>query len=315
MDHFDAMKVFVTTLDHGSLASAGRRLGRSPAAVSRAIAFLEARVGTELLHRTTRSIRMSEAGERYAAVCRRVLTELEEADTIAAGEHSAPRGTLTLTAPVDSGELVLRPILDAFLDSHHAVSARLHLLDRQVNLINEGMDIALRMANLADSSLVAIRVGDVRRVVVAAPHYLARHPPIEQPGDLAKHQIIAFAQFGLDSWSFPPLSGSPIPRTVQFTPRLVIDTTRGAVATAVDGRGVTRAFTYQIAEHVRKGELEIVLTDHEFPPVPVHVITPPGRLSMPKVRAFVDFAVPRLRSQFARLAGSSGERGSAKQSQ
>jgi DNA-binding transcriptional LysR family regulator len=169
------------------------------------------------------------------------------------------------------------------------------------------MDIALRMANLADSSLVAIRVGEVRRVVVAAPRYLARHPRIDQPGDLAKHKIIAFAQFGLDSWSFPPLPGSPIPRTVQFTPRLVIDTTRGAVATAVDGHGLTRALSYQIAEHVRRGELEIVLSDHEYPPAPVHVITPPGRLSIPKVRAFVDFAVPRLRSQFARLVGDASE--------
>jgi DNA-binding transcriptional LysR family regulator len=306
VDHIDSMRVFVTTLDQGSLVNAGRKLGRSPAAVSRAIASLEARVGTQLLHRTTRSIKMSEVGERYAVVCRRVLIELEEADMIAGGEQAAPRGTLSLTAPVDSGELVLRPILDAFLDTYHAVSARLHLLDRQVNLVNEGMDIALRMANLTDSSLVAIRVGEVRRVIVASPRYLAQHPRIEQPSDLAKHQIIAFTQFGHDSWSFPPLPGSSVPRTVQFKPRLVIDSTRGAAATAVDGRGITRAYSYQIADHVRKGELEVVLADHEYPPVPVHVITPPGRLAMPKVRAFVDFAVPRLRNQFARLAGAAG---------
>ena len=144
------MKVFVVALDEGSLAGAGRKLGRSPAAVSRAIAFLEARVGSELLHRTTRSIKLSEAGERYAAACRRVLTELEEADIIAAGEKSAPRGMLTLTAPVLSGEMVLRPILDAFLDACPTVSARLLLLDRPVNLIDEGIDVALRIAHLAD---------------------------------------------------------------------------------------------------------------------------------------------------------------------
>jgi len=307
MDRIDAMKVFVETLDQGSLASAGRKLGRSPASVSRAIAFLEARVGAELLHRTTRSIKMSQVGEHYATVCRRVLADLEEADTIAASERSAPRGIITLTAPLHSGELVLRPILDGFLDAFQTVFARLYLHDRQVNLIDEGFDIALRIAHLADSSLIAIRVGEVRQVAVAARRYLAQHPVIKDPADLAKHDIIAFTQSAIDSWSFPPLPGSPIPRTVQLAPRLLINTTRGAVATAVDGRGVTRVFSYEVAEHVRKGELEIVLADHEFPPVPVHVITPSGRLSVPKVRAFVDFAVPRLRSQFARLACNTGD--------
>jgi DNA-binding transcriptional LysR family regulator len=307
MDRIDAMKVFVETLDQGSLARAGRKLGRSPASVSRAIAFLEARVGTQLLHRTTRSIRMSQVGEHYATVCRRVLADLEEADTIAAVERSAPCGIITLTAPLHSGELVLRPILDGFLDNYHTVFARLYLHDRAVNLIDEGFDVALRIGHLADSTLVAIRVGEVRRVAVAAPRYLEQHPAINEPGDLAKHEIIAFTQSSIDSWSFPPLLGSSIPRTVQLTPRLVINSTRGAVATAVDGRGVTRVFSYEVAEHVRKGELEIVLADHEYPPVPVHVITPPGRLRVKKVRAFVDFAVPRLRSQFARLAWDTGD--------
>ena len=178
MDRIDAMRVFVTTLDEGSLAGAGRKLGRSPAAVSRAIAFLEERIGAGLLHRTTRSIKMSGAGERYAATCRRVLSDLEEAEMMAAGERSEPRGTLTLAAPEIPGDAVLRPILDAFMAAHPAVSARLYLLDRPVNLIDEGIDIALRIAHLADSTLVASRVGEVRRVVVAAPHYLAQHPRI-----------------------------------------------------------------------------------------------------------------------------------------
>ena len=155
MDRLDAMKVFVAALDEGSLAGAGRKLNRSPAAVSRAIAFLEEHVGTELLHRTTRSIKLSEAGERYAAACRRVLTDLEEADLLAAGERSAPRGTLTVTATVFMGETVLCPILDAFMDAYPAVSVRLYLLDRFVNLIDEGIDVALRIAHLTDSSLVA----------------------------------------------------------------------------------------------------------------------------------------------------------------
>jgi DNA-binding transcriptional LysR family regulator len=296
VDHIDAMKVFVTTLDEGSLAGAGRKPGRSPAAVSRAIAFLEACVGSELLHRTTRSIKTSGMGEHYAAVCRRVLTELEDAATMAMGERSSPRGTLTLTAPEIPGDAVLRPILDSFMDAYPAISARLYLVDRAVKLIDEGIDVALRIGHLPASASVAIRVGEVRRVVAAAPGYLSRHPRIEQPGDLVRHQIIAMTHFGLDSWSFPPLPGCSVPRTVHFTPRLVVNSARGAIASAVEGRGVTRVFSCQIAEHVRAGDLEIVLADDEEAPIPVHVILPAGRLSMPKARAFVDFAVPRLRS-------------------
>jgi DNA-binding transcriptional LysR family regulator len=306
MDRIDAMRVFVAALDEGSLAGAGRKLGRSPAAVGRAMAFLESHVGVQLLHRTTRSSKLSEAGERYAAACRRVLTDLEEADTLAAGERSDPRGTLTLTAPVLSGEEVLRPILDAFLDAYPSVSARLHLLDRPVNLIDEGIDAALRIAHLPDSSMVAVRVGEVRRVIVAAPSYLAKHPRIDQPDDLTKQQIIAFSQFGVDSWSFPPVDGSTLPRTVHFTPRLVVNTVRAAVASAIEGRGVTRPLSYQVAENVRNGRLQILLRSDEPAPLPVHVVTPQGRLSVPKVRAFVDFVVPRLRAQFARLAGDAG---------
>jgi DNA-binding transcriptional LysR family regulator len=297
MDRLDAMKVFVVTLDEGSLAAAGRKLGRSPAAVSRAIAFLEERVGTELLHRTTRSIKLSEAGERYAATCRRVLAELEDADVAAAGEHAVPRGTLTITAPVISGEVVLRPILDAY----PTVSARIMLMDRHVNLIEEGVDVALRIGHLEDSSMIAMRVGEVRRVVVAAPRYLKQHPRIEQPADLAKHQTITMAHF-TNSWTFAPAPGSSVSRTVQFTPRIMTNSTRSAVASAIGGLGVTRLFSYQVAEQVAQGELEIVLAACEDPPMPVHVISPHGRLSVPKVRAFTDFAVPRLRTQFARLA-------------
>lgn len=307
MDRIDAMKVFVTALDEGSLAGAGRKLGRSPAAVSRAIAFLEAHVGAELLHRTTRSIRLSEVGERYAAACRRVLSELEEADIVAGGERAAPRGMLTLTAPVISGEMVLRPILDAFLDEYPTVSARLLLLDRAVNLIDEGIDIALRIAELSDSAMVATRIGEVRRVVAAAPRYLKQNPRVDEPGDLAKHQIITMAHLP-NSWTFPSAAGSSVPRSVQVTPRLVTNSIRSAVASAVGGRGVALFFSYQVAEEVQRGELEVVLASHEPAALPVHVIVPQGRLAVPKVRAFMDFAVPRLRSQFARLAKDAGTR-------
>ena len=300
------MKVFVSVVDEGSLAGAGRRLGRSPAAVSRAIAFLDQHVGAELLHRTTRSLKLSEAGERYAAVCRRVLVELEEADIVAGGERSAPRGTLTLTAPVITGEDVLRPVLDAFMNEYPTVSARLYLLDRPVNLIDEGIDVALRIAHLADSSFVAIRLGEVRRVIAASPAYLARHPIIDEPGDLAKHQIIAMTHFGLESWSFPPAKASTVARTVQFTPRLVVNTVRAAVASAAEGHGVTRLFSYHIADEIREGRLQILLGKDEHPPLPAHLLAPQGRFSVPKVRAFADFAVPRLKRYFAQLSDDAG---------
>jgi DNA-binding transcriptional LysR family regulator len=311
MDRIDAMKVFVAAVDEGSLASAGRRLGRSPAAVSRAIAFLEQHVGTELLHRTTRSLKLSEAGERYAAACRRVLIDLEEADIVAGGERSAPRGTLTLTAPVITGEDVLRPVLDAFMNEHPMVSVRLYLLDRTVNLIDEGIDLALRIAHLADSNFVAIRLGEVRRVVAASPAYLERHPIIREPTDLAKHQIIAMTHFGLDSWSFPPAKGSSVPRTVQFTPRLVVNTIRAAVASATEGHGVTRLFSYHIAEEIRDGRLKILLDKDEHPPLPAHLLAPQGRFSVPKVRAFTDFAVPRLKRYFTQLSADAGKSAAA----
>ena len=314
MDRIDAMKVFVAAVDEGSLAGAGRRLNRSPAAVSRAIAFLEAHVGAELLHRTTRSLKLSEAGERYAAACRRVLVDLEEADILAAGERSAPRGTLTVTAPIITGEDLLRPVLDAFMNEYQAVSVRLLLIDRPVNLVEEGIDLALRIAHLADSSLVAIRVGEVRRVIVASPRYLSQHPVIREPADLAKHRIITMTNFGLDSWSFPPLEGSSVPRAVQFAPRLVVNTARAAIASVTEGHGVTRLFSYHIAEQLTEGKLQILLDKDEAPPMPVHLIAPQGRIAVPKVRAFVDFAVPRFKRYFAQLTSEANRNSGATRS-
>jgi len=303
MDRIDAMKVFVAAVEEGSLAGAGRRLKRSPAAVTRAITFLEAHVGVELLHRTTRALKLSEAGERYVAACRRVLADLEEADTLAAGEGSAPRGLLTVSAPPISGEEILRPILDEFLDAYPSVSARLTLLDRPVMLVEEGVDVALRIGQLPDSSLVATRVGgDVRRVLVASPTYLAANPVIAEPADLMRHHVIAFANFGLDSWTFMPPPGSSIPRMVRLSPRLIVNSVRAALASAIEGRGVTRLYSYHVAPDVRAGRLEVVLPGAEHAPMPVHLLTPEGRTAAPKVRAFLDFAAPRLRECFASLA-------------
>ena len=298
------MKVFVAALEEGSLAGAGRRLGKSPAAVSRAIAFLENHVGAELLHRTTRVLRLSEAGERYAAACRRVLAELEEADLSAAGETAAPRGILTITAPPISGEEILHPVIDAFLAAYPEVSVNLLLFDRHANLVEEGIDIALRVADPPDSSLVAVKLGgDVKRVVVASPAYLGSHREIREPADLAGHSIITI---GPDSWAFPPAPGSSVARTVHFRPRLRVNSVRAALAAAVRGGGLTRLFTYHVAEQVREGALKIVLRQDEPAPLPVQLLLPQGRLSVPKIRAFVDFAAPRLRREFTRLSDEAG---------
>ena len=299
MDRIDAMRVFVTALDEGSLAGAGRRLGRSPAAVTRAIAFLENYVGTPLLHRTTRTIKLSEAGERYAAACRRVLTDLEEADMLAASESAAPRGMLNVSGPIVSGARILRPILDDYLDLYPAVKAKLLMLDRRLNLVEEGIDVALRIGHLPDSSLIAIRVGEVRQVICAAPSYLAKAPPIREPTDI-QHKIVAMTVFGQDSWSFAPTENDPDPRHVPIAPRLVVNTVEAAVGAAVEGHGLTRAFSYQVADEIRAGKLALVLPEFESPAMPVHIVTPEGRLSVPKVRVFVDFAVPRLKAAFAR---------------
>lgn len=241
---------------------------------------------------------MSDSGRLYAAACRRILSDLKHAEATAAGVAASPRGTLTLTAPVFAGEAILRPIISRFIDAYPAVNARLVLANGPLNLSDDDVDIALRIANLPDSSLIAVRVGEVRRVIVGAPSYLSSRPPVQRPDDLAGHRIIAMTHFGTDSWSFPPLAGSTAPRIVHFTPRLLINSMRGAISAAIDGQGLTRVFSFSVSGEVRAGKLQVVLKRDEPPPCPVHLICANGHLNAPKVRAFVDFAAPRLRSCF-----------------
>ena len=301
MDRLEAMRVFVAALDQGSLAAAGRKLRRSPAAVTRAIAALEAHVGVKLMHRTTRALTLTEAGERYAASCRRVLNDLDEADLQAAGERSAPRGVLTVTAPLIAGARILRPIVDDFLDTQPAVQVRLLLLDRVVNLVDEGIDAALRIAHLPDSSQVAVKVGAVRWVVCASPGYLARGKPIKEPGDLTGHNAIALGQLlHGDVWTFHGKDSKP--RSVRVASRLSVNTIDAALGSAIEGHGVARALSYQVHEELRGGRLKRLLQDFEPPPQPVHIVVPEGRLAVAKVRAFVDFAVPKLKAAFTASA-------------
>lgn len=302
IDRLDAMRVFVTALDEGSLACAGRRLARSPAAVTRAIAALESHVGVQLLHRTSRRLQLTEAGEQYAVVCRRVLTDLEEADLAVAGNRTAPRGVLTVTAPVMFGARVLRPVVGEFLRAYPAMQVRYLLLNRMTNLVDEGIDVALRIAPLQEPSLIAVRIGEVRRVLCVSPKYLAGRPPIQTVSDLAHHDCIGIEPTSPnDIWSFPPTAGGRIPRRVRVKPRLMVNTDEAAVSAAVEGEGIVRIFSYKIQHEVSAGSLVVLLPEVEPPPVPVHLVTLPDRLSLAKVRAFIDFAAARLRADFDRM--------------
>ncbi len=302
MDRIEAMTAFVAAADIGSLAGASRRLGRSPAAVTRAVAALERLVGTRLLTRTTRVVRLTEAGERYVSSCRRILADLQEAELMAAGERSAPRGVLTITAPLFFGRLYVRGLVDAYLQEYPDVHARLLLLDRPVNLVEEGIDAAVRIGHLPDSSLIAIKIGEVRRVVCASPQYLRRHKLLRRPLDLASHDCIIFsAMTPTDSWSFAASRGSDSVRTVRVRHRLIVTEAEAAIASAVEGRGITCVLSYQIERELKRGRLKLILEDFEPEPLPVHVVYPEARLSAAKTRAFVDFVAPRLKKELTRI--------------
>lgn len=295
MDRLDAMRAFVAVGEEQGFAAAARRLGQSPPAVTRAVAALEKHIGTLLLQRTTRIVRLTDAGARYLADCKRVLAEIDEAEASAAGAHSGPSGPLAVTAPRLFGRLFVAPLVLDFLGRHPAVGVRLLLLDRVVDLIEEGLDVGLRIAHLEDSSMTAIRVGAVRRVVCASPAYLAEHGAPRRPSDLARHETIAFgAAEWPQQWSFA--SGG---KTDHVAPpsRLIVNSADVALAAAIAGHGLTRVLSYQCAADVRAGRLAVVLEKFEPAPIPVHVVHAAGRRANARTRAFVDFAVERLRAQ------------------
>lgn len=295
MDRLDALRAFLLAVDRGSLSAAAQALGRSSASITRAIDSLEERVGTPLLRRTTRSLTLTEAGERYLAVARRVLNELDEAEQATSAATSEPQGLLTVTAPIAFGALHVRPIVDDFLAAWPGVRARLLLLDRVVSLVEEGVDVAVRIGHLPDSALLATSVGSVRRVVVASPKYLERHGRPKAPSDLADHRCIASTAITPhDSWSFAGRSGSRAKR-VKVAPVLSVNVVDAAIRSALSGLGITCALSYQVAEHVAKGALVRLLPMFEPPPMPVHIIRPASSARSAKVRAFVDLATPRLR--------------------
>ncbi|WP_437672864.1 LysR family transcriptional regulator [Sorangium sp. So ce131] len=295
MDRLETMRVFVAVAEEEGFAPAARRLRMSPPAVTRAVSALEERIGTRLLHRTTRIVRLTEAGARFLADCKRILGEIEEAEASAAGSHAELRGQLAVTAPVMFGRMFVAPVLFDFLSRHPGVSARTLLVDRVVDLLEEGLDVAVRIAHLPDSSLSAIRVGAVRRVVCASPGYLAARGAPRTPADLARFDTISFSLAGSPvEWVFG--SGAKVER-IDPPSQLVVNTVDVGIAAALAGRGLVRVLSYQIGPELSDGRLEIVLSEFEPPPVPIHVVHPEGRRAAARVRAFVDFLVERLRSE------------------
>jgi DNA-binding transcriptional LysR family regulator len=297
VDRLDTMRAFVAVAEAQGFAAAARRLAMSPPAVTRAIVALEDRIGTRLLHRTTRTVRLTEAGTRFLADCKRILGELDEAEASAAGSHAEPRGRLAVTASVMFGRLYVAPVVLDFLALNPRVTARTLFVDRVVDLVDEGLDVAVRIAHLPDSSLTALRVGAVRRVVCASPDYLARRGTPRRLDELAQHDAIVFSPAeAAEDWSFG--AGSP-GETVRPPARLIVNSAEVAIAAAAAGHGITRVLSYQAAAEVRAGRLAIVLAALEPPAIPISVVYPEGRRAAAKVRAFVDFAVARLRADAA----------------
>lgn len=295
MDRLHLINVFVAVVDVGGFAGAARKLGISPPAVTRAIGELEAHLGARLLTRTTRVVRVTEAGARYVEDCRRILAELAEADESVSGLHGAPRGRLTVTAPVLFGTLHVTPVVTEFLQRYPEVTAACWFMDRVVNLTDEGVDVAVRIGELPDSSLQAVRVGSVRRVICAAPSYLEAHGEPQQPEDLPGHTLIsANAVTPAPEWRFK-VDGET--RSVRVVPRMLTTTNDSAIAAAVGGFGLTRLMSYQVDELVRRGQLRRVLERFELAPLPVHLVHREGRHASHKARAFIDLALERLRQR------------------
>jgi DNA-binding transcriptional LysR family regulator len=300
MDRFQELRTFVAVAETGGFARAAARLGSSPPAVTRLIASLEARLGVQLFNRTTRSVHLTDAGLRFAEGARTALDALDAVESEATGQSSVPSGRLTLTASVTMGRSLLPPIINDFLRAYPRVAAKVLLLDRVVNLVEEGVDVALRVGELPDSSLISIKIGAVKRILVASPDYLAKRGEPHAPDDLKLHSIIAFTGLMPDrEWRYADGKGI---RRVSLQPRFEINDAVSAIGSAEQGEGVTICLSYMVADKIRSGALVEVLPHLAPPPAPVQLVYPQGRLVAPKVRAFVDFAAPRLRTAIGELS-------------
>ena len=294
MDRFHLMSVFVAVVDTNGFAGAARKLAISPPAVTRAVNALETHLGLRLLTRTTRTVRVTDAGERYVQDCRRILAEMAEADDSVTGQHGAPRGRLIITASVLFGRKFVTPIVTEYLQCYPQVTASCLFLDRVVNMVDEGADVAIRIGDLPDSTMQAVRVGQVRRVVCGSPAYLKTHGIPLTPDDLRQHTIVSANSVTPNpEWR---MVENGVPLSIRLQARMTTTTNDSAVAAVVGGFGLTRLLSYQVAEHLRGRRLKIVLSDFEPEPLPVHVVHREGRQASHRVRAFIDLAMARLKS-------------------
>lgn len=286
MDRIDAMEAFVTVAERNGFAPAARRLKLSPSAVTRLVAGLEAHLGVRLLQRTTRSVALTDAGSRYLARARQILADIAEAELAAEGERQTPSGRLVVSAPVGFGRLHVGPVMTAYLKRYPDVAGELRLEDRMVSLVEDGVDLAVRIGHLPDSSLITRQVGEMRRIVVASPAYLKAHGEPRAPEALAAHATIQFGPW--TDWRFVT-DGSE--QRVPIAPRFVSNNADAAVQYAVAGGGLTCVLAYQAADALRRGRLRIVLARFEQPSLPIHIVYPTSRLLSAKVRAFIDLVV------------------------
>jgi DNA-binding transcriptional LysR family regulator len=300
MDRLDSMSTLLAVVETGSLSAASRRLGTPLATVSRRISELEAHLKTRLLNRSSRQLSLTEAGRSYVAACKRILEEVGEAERAASGEYSAPKGDLVVTAPIVFGRLHVLAVVLEFLKLYPDIDVRIVLADRVFNLLEEHVDLAVRIGELPDSSLVATRVGFVRRVVCASPAYFAARGTPQTPGDLVGHDCIAFE--GLTSageWIFTAGKSTV---SVAIRSRLIVNTAEAAIDAATAGIGITRVLSYQIAAGTRAGTLAVALRAFEPAPAPVSLVYT-GQPPLPlKLRAFLDFAAPRLKQRLTQDA-------------
>ena len=289
MDRLDAMQAFVAVADLQGFAPAARKLGLSPSGVTRLIAALEERLGARLLQRTTRSVTLTDVGTRYLERAKRILADVEEAESSAEGERVKPSGRLVVSAPIGFGRLHVSPVMSRYLARYLEVSGELRLSDRMINLVEDGVDLAVRIGHLADSSLVARHVGEMRRIVVASKAYLEQRGEPDKPEAIASHDTIQFGPtMATPEWRFVE-DGREI--RVVTTPRLVTNSADAAIQYAGQGGGLTRVLAYQAAEAIKAGQLKVVLKNFEPPALPIHIVYPTSRLLSAKVRAFIDLAI------------------------
>jgi len=299
-DRFESMSILVAVVEAGSFSAAARQLKMPLATVSRKVAELETHLKARVLHRSTRQLSLTPAGESYVASCRRILADVGEAERAISGEYATPQGELVVTAPIGFGRLHLLPVIAEFLATYPEINVHLMLTDRTVSLLEEHIDVALRIAYLPDSSFIAIPIGEERRVVCASPAYFARYGRPTTPEDLAAHACITFERMvSRQVWSFR--SGLS-EMSVSVQPRLTVSTADAAVDAAIAGVGITRVVSYQMERALRAGQLEIVLDQFESPPWPIHFLYPGQGLLPLKLRAFLDFATPRLKARVQAVA-------------